>query len=265
MSWLKLAADPANLKLLVGIDYDDVESKAMLDHYGFTVHTFGEEVITNGERARIMAESIDADIYLAIVDYWFCLTPGWDNNLRQVMANNEVANLACVHEIMSFNFTAISKKWRDLANPLESPLFPFWFCDQWRLEMACFVFNKSPELFHNISCYGKHERTNNLYELTWWWGLFHALRPLRLKQCHMIAKAYGYAPADWNEYIESRRKQIDAYTALDHNKRGSLQQLEQTFGDIRPKSLKYQKAKARAEQYIADEGLELWKMKPLIP
>jgi hypothetical protein len=212
-----------------------------------------------------MAESIDADIYLAIVDYWFCLTPGWDNNLRQVMANNEVANLACVHEIMSFNFTAISKKWRDLANPLESPLFPFWFCDQWRLEMACFVFNKSPELFHNISCYGKHERTNNLYELTWWWGLFHALRPLRLKQCHMIAKAYGYAPADWNEYIESRRKQIDAYTALDHNKRGSLQQLEQTFGDIRPKSLKYQKAKARAEQYIADEGLELWKMKPLIP
>ncbi len=205
----------------------------------------------------------DVDIYLAIVDYWYPQTPGWDNNLRHIMANNEVANLACTHEIMSFNFTAISKRWRDLANPLESPLFPFWFCDQWRLEMACYVFNKSPELQHGIATFGRHEKTNNLYELDFWWGLFHALRPLRLRQCHEIAKAYGYAPADWNEYIASRRKQIDAYTRLDMDKRQTLAATERQFGDPRPKSAKYLKAKARADKYIQDEGLEIWKMKPL--
>lgn len=265
MSWLKLAADPANIKFLAGVDYDDPETKSLLEHYGFEVFTFDENVITNGERVMNLAAYLDVDIYLAVADYYFACTPGWDNNLRGIMQNNEVANLACVHEIYSFNFTAISKRWRDLANHLESPLFPFWFCDQWRLEMACYVFNKSPELFQNIACYGKHEKTNHLYELDFWWGLFHALRPLRLKQCHEIAKAYGYTSHDWAEFIESRKKQIDSYTGLDFNKRPSLVHLQQQFGDTRPKSLKYQRAKARADKYIADEGLEIWKMKPLLP
>jgi hypothetical protein len=261
--WKKFAADEGNLKILVGCDYDDTESIDLMKKHGYEVRVFDKDVITNGERSRILGETLDVDIYLAIVDYWFCTSPGWDNNLRNIMQNNEVTNLQCTHEIMSFNFTAISRKWRDLANHLESPFFPFWFCDQWRLEMACFVFNKSPELQGSISCYGKHERTNHLYELDFWWGLFHALRPLRLRQCHEIAKAYGYAPEDWKVYIESRRTQIDNFTRLDFNKRISLAATEAQFGDKRPPSEKYKKAKARALQYIADEGLEIWKMRPL--
>jgi len=263
MSWQKLAADPANLKILVGVDYDDIETHVLLEQQKFKICTFEKEVITNGERARILAESLDVDIYLAIVDYWYCLTPNWDNNLRHVMCNNEVANLACMHEIQSYNFTAISRKWRDLANHLESPFFPFWFCDQWRLEMACYVFNKSPELFNSISCFGRHERTTNMYDLDFWWGFFHALRPLRVKQCHEIAKSYGYAPESFAEFYKSRQRQIEAYTQLDFNKRPTLAPLEKQFGDLRPRSAKYIAAKERADNYIKQEGLSIWKMKPV--
>jgi hypothetical protein len=246
------------------VDHDDTESIKYITDHGYDICIFGEEVITNGERARILHESVDADIYLAIVDYWHCTSPGWDNNLRNIMQNNEVTNLQCTHEIMSFNFTAVSRKWRDLVNPLESPFFPFWFCDQWRLEMACFVFNRSPDLQGSISCFGKHKTTNHLYELNFWWGFFHALRPLRLRKCYEVAKAYGYAPDDWKTYIQSRQKQIDNFTALDFNKRMTLAATEAQFGDKRPKSEKYLKAKARADKYIEENGLELWKMQPIV-
>lgn len=258
-SWLKLAARPEKLKILIGVDGDDEESKML--SYDYPVRVFDDSIITCGGRVRDLSMAIKADIYMSLVDYYFCLTFQWDEVLRGKMLNNEIINMKCLHDPLSFNLTAVSKKWHSLATPIEPIWFPFWFSDQWRLEMHSFVFNRSPETTEEIQTAGKKERTQNLHDLDWWWGFFHALRPLRVQQSYEIAKSYSMAPPTLEEFVESRGMFINAYTEFDHKRRRGIHESAQAYGAIGVRSEKYLTAKKNAEQYAADNNLTPWEIK----
>lgn len=254
-SWRDVCEKPDKVKFLVGVDHDDKESQKIADDY--PIHIFDESVITCGGRVKALAGAMEADIYLAIVDYYFCQTYQWDRILRHKMLTNEIINMACMHDINSFNLTAVTKKWHTLANPIEPELFPFWFSDQWRNEMHSFTFNRAATFTDEIKTAGNHGKTHNLHDLDYWWGLFEALRPLRIAQAHEIAKAYGVAPDDLITFTESRNEQINIFSSLCKEIRKGLAINEQRFGGG-VKSEKYLKAKAIADAYIKEHDLKLW-------
>ncbi len=225
---------------------------------------FDKDVITCGGRVKQLADLLDVDIYVAIVDYYFPLTQYWDNTLRQVMAGGGV-EIACMNFAPSpqaMHITCCSKRWMSLANKYEPEIFPFWFSDQWRVEMHCFVFNKAPPIYEGINVGGQHSnRTQNMHDIDFWWGLFHALRPRRLREAYEVYKGYGMTAPTFEEFIAARRDQIDLFMRVDAGKRRQLEAYQRDFGQQGEPSEKYSRVKANADALIEREGLELWKMK----
>ncbi len=264
IAWQSLAADAGNIKFLMGIDHDDESSKSIIPGEGLQVHTFDKDVITCGGRVKVLAELLDVDIYLAIVDYYLPLTQYWDNTLRQVMGGggNEIAVMQYVPSPTAMHVTACSKRWMGLANKYEPEIFPCWFSDQWRVEMHCYVFNKAPPIYEGMNVGGAHSnRTHNMHEMDFWWGLFHALRPRRLREAYEVYKGYGLTAPTFENFVNARRDQIDLFCRVDAGKRRQLEAYERDFGAQDGKSEKYKRVKANADALIEREGLEIWKMK----
>lgn len=263
-AWSHLAADTANIKFLMGIDEDDEAARKIVGGDALQIHTFDKNVITCGGRVKVLSALLDVDIYLAIVDYYLPLTQYWDNTLRHIMAvgGNEIANISYAPAPTAFHLTACSKQWMSLADKYEPEIFPFWFSDQWRVEMHCYVFNKPPATYTDMQVGGAHSaRTNNMHEMDFWWGLFHALRPRRLREAYEVYKGYGLSCPIFEEFVSIRRDHIDMFIRVDAGKRKQLDSYQQLFGELGEKSEKYKRAKDNADALIEREQLELWKMK----
>ena len=262
-NWAQLSEDSANIRFMIGVDKDDETAANIKGANGLMVHTFDESVITCGGRNKALADALDVDIYLCINDYYFVLTQYWDNILRQAMfgGGNEILNLPYAPEIGSYNTTACTKKWMRLANKFEPQIFPFWFSDQWRVEMHCFVFNKPPMTYDAIKIGGTHGRTQNMHDADFWWGLFHALRPRRLREAYEVYKGYGLHAETFEKFCDARLDWIDNFIRVDIAKRPRLKGLQDTYGSLGKPSEKYTRAKTVADALIEREGLELWKMK----
>lgn len=261
--WQHLAADAGNIRFLMGVDHDDEDAKKFIPGDSLKIHTFDESVVTCGGRVKAMADMLDVDIYLAIVDYYTPLTQYWDNTLRQLMAagGNEIVNLTYAPAPTAFHITACSKRWMALANRFEPEIFPFWFSDQWRVEMHSYVFNKPPMTYSDVVIGGAHsQRTHNMHDVDFWWGLFHALRPRRLREAYEVYKGYGMTAPTFEKFVDSRRDHIDLFVRVDEGKRRQLASYQQNFGQLGTPVEKYKRAKADAEALIEREGLELWKM-----
>lgn len=263
-AWAHLANNNDHIKFLMGVDEEDAAEYADLAASGLQVHVFDKDVITCGGRVKVLADMLDVDIYLAIVDYYFPLTQYWDEVLRSIMnrGGNEIANIQYAPAPNALHCTACSKNWMQLANKYEPDIFPFWFSDQWRVEMHSFVFGKSFDNFPEIQVGGAHSaRTNNMHDVDFWWGLFHALRPRRLREAYEVYKGYGLSCLSLKEFISMRRDLIDMFIRVDIGKRRQLQGYQQMFGALGEPSEKYKRAKANADALITRERLELWKMK----
>lgn len=263
-AWQQTAADPGNIKFVMGVDYDDESSAKIIAGEGLQIHVFDKDTITCGARVKQLSGLLDVDIYLAIVDYYFPLTQYWDNALRHIMVGggNEIANITFAPAPQAFHVTACSKRWMSLANKFEPEIFPFWFSDQWRVEMHSYVFNKAPGTFSEIAVGGTHSnRTHNMHELPFWWGLFHALRPRRLREAYEVYKGYGLSIPTFKEFVASRRDNIDMFLRVDNAKKNQFATYERDFGQIGTPSEKYLRCKANAEKLIKAERLKLWEMK----
>lgn len=268
-AWSQLAADRENIKFLMGIDHDDDGSSKILSPDGsLDVHVFDKDVITCGGRVKQLSEKMmrehDVDIYLAIVDYYFPLTQYWDVVLRQLMSGNgnEILNVTYAPQPTALHLTACSKRWMQLANKYEPEIFPFWFSDQWRVETHTYVFNKCFPTYAEIQAGGHHsERTHNMHEIDWWWGLFHALRPRRLREAYDIYKGYGFSIPTFKEFVASRRDNIDMFLRIDAAKKRQLTGYQRDFGQQGQPSEKYLRCKASAEELIRQEKLKIWEMR----
>jgi len=98
-------------------------------------------------------------------------------------------------------------------------------------------------------------------ELDFWWGLFTALRPLRLKQAYEIYKKYGMTAPTFEDFIVARRTWIDQFMLVDLSKRKQFVHYQAHVGDQGEPGEKYKTLKANAEKFILDEGLVLWESK----
>lgn len=263
-AWSHLANNNDYIQFVVGVDEDEADSYRDLEGSGLQLHVFSNDIITCGGRVKELSSLLDVDIYLAIVDYYFPLTQYWDEVLRNVMTRGgvEIANLVYAPAPTALHATACSKKWIQLANKFEPDIFPFWFSDQWRVEMHAFVFGKAFDSYPEIQVGGAHSaRTNNMHDVDYWWGLFHSLRPLRIREAYEVYKGYDLSCPTLKEFTALRRDLIDMFIRVDLGKRKQLDGYQQLFGALGEPSVKYLRAKANADKLIKKEKLELWKMK----
>ena len=259
-AWQQTCADPLNVKFCIGVDYDDDDAKAFLPSKDLQVVKFDENCITTGGRLKLLADSMDVDIYLAMNDKYFPLTLYWDNILRQVI-NGKAG------EIVAFTFdpapnayhtTACTKRWMSYANKFEPTMFPFWFSDQWRIETYCYVFGKAPPFVPNLHTGGQQHMTMHMREMDFWWGYFVALRPQRLREAYEIYKNYGMTAPTLEDFIALRRQWIDDFALVDLAKRKILPQYEAMTGDRTEAGEKYMRSRIAADLAIAEQGLEIW-------
>ena len=261
-AWSQLAADPGNVKFLMGVDEDDEGSLRVIPGGGLDVHVFDKSVISTGQRNKALAATMkakhDPDFYLLINDYYFPMTQYWDMHLRNAMNGMEMAAFLFAPQPTALHCTAATRRWMNFAGEYEPLIFPFWFSDQWRVELYCYVFNKPPIIHQNMMVGARQEGTQNMRELDWWWGLFVAMRPKRLRQAYEVYKAFGLTAPTFEEFVAARRNWIDDFALVDASKRPQFAAYEAAIGDRKDPGEKYLKCKASAEQIVRDENLTLW-------
>lgn len=258
-AWAQLAGDPANIKFLIGIDEDDQESAKIIPGDSLEVHIFDKSIISCGARNKALADKLDADIYLLTNDYYYPMSQYWDNTLRQTMAGgNEVLAFQFAPNPAALHTTATTRRWMDYANQYEPTLFPFWFSDQWRVETYSYVFNIAPQVCPHLMIGAKQAGTQNMRELDFWWGLFTALRPVRLRQAYEIYKKYGMTAPTFEDFVVARRSWIDQFMLVDLSKRKQFIHYQAHVGDQGEPGERYKTLKANAEKFIVDEGLTPW-------
>lgn len=260
-AWSQLAADPVNIQYLIGYDEDDEESAKIIPGPGLRTHVFSKDIISCGGRNNALAGQMDVDIYMVTNDYYFPMTQYWDNQLRMIMAHGgqEVTAFTFAPNPQALHQTACTKKWMQLAGKHEPTIFPFWFSDQWRIETFCYVFNRAPITQPTLVVGAKQAGTNHMRELDFWWGLFTALRPKRMKQAYEIYKNYGLSAPTFKEFVAARRNWLDDFAMVDASKKVSFDSYEAHVGDKSEPSEKYLQCKAKAEKLIKDENLIIWK------
>jgi hypothetical protein len=262
-AWAQMCADAANVKFLIGVDGDDPDADKFIPVNSLEVLKFDESIITCGGRLKLMAESMDVDIYLAMNDKYFPLTQGWDNILRQIMTQTgaEIVAFTYIPAPNAFHTTACTKRWIELANKYEPTMFPFWFSDQWRIETHCYVFNRAPQIIPQLQVGGQQHNTQHMREMDFWWGLFTALRPRRLREAYEIYKGYGLTAPTFEEFVAARRGWIDDFMLVDIAKRKQLPGYEIMTGDKTLPGDKYMHSRIAADKMIAEQNLILWEAK----
>ena len=259
-AWANTCGDAANVRFLIGVDEDDETAAQFQSSDGLKIHRFGPDVITCGGRMKELVDQLDVDIYLAINDKYFALTQYWDNALRNLMGFSGCEATVITYDPAphAMHIIACSKRWIQLTNKYEPTCFPFWFSDQWRVEMYCYVFGKSPPILSQIHAGGAQQGTQHMREMDFWWGLFVAMRPQRLREAYEVYKAYGMTAPTFEDFVVLRRNWIDDFMLVDLQKRKDLPAYEAQGGEKAPPGEKYMRSKVAAEKIIADQGLDLW-------
>lgn len=258
VEWQTLAADNSQIQYLIGIDEDDEEGKKFPQCDNTKLLLFKPDVLTQGQRSKLLADALDVDYYISINDHTFMTTQDWDQKVNHIMRYEHIVGFNDQSEVDGFNVSCVSKAWHQAVTEFEPQLFPFWFCDAWRLEMGRMVFYREPPRTSFIQVGGRHGKSQSLRELDYWWGLFYALRPLRLKEAHTVALRFGTASEDFEEFKESRKFWLDICEKNDLGMRLKLGEHEKFFGKGGEPSGKYLKAKSSADDYMKANNLKIW-------
>ena len=173
----------------VGCDKDDKETWDAVPCKEAKGHAFWipDEVFTIGGIWNHLARQYDADIYSCLIDDAFPISPHWDVEMVNLAAKFPAFTWFEVSAPQNPGYPTCTKGWLDSVGTIVPEHFPFWFSDSWFGEMVNFVRNEPVLASQRMALYSKQEATQNLRELSFWWGFYNATREIRLKQAHAIA------------------------------------------------------------------------------
>lgn len=250
---LKSSDHPVNF--LLGMDSDDPDVPVVRDiihgaaPVDFSIGT--EPPLTRGSiENRMLKRAIEegADAVTFLTDRTFIITPQWD----AVMAHACMAvpkrvvwwscpeDPGCVIPIIPRQYAeVIDCTW-------DQGIHPFWWSDTYQQEIDLMI-NGMPSLKINAYYSGARSTTNNGRDFKFWLDVFIAMRPKRRAQARVYAEHLGIPWPD-------QTKVEDYFARYDATLAKRCEEFEKTFGDDRPPSEAYLRAKANAELLLSDEG-----------
>lgn len=249
------------VKYLVGIDSDDVKTReGMKNNEVAHILTMPNGIITIGNIWNFLAgyAKKDADIYSCMIDDAFPISPHWDVEMCKMAQRFPYFSWYEVSATQNPGYPTCTKEYLNKVGYITPEHFPYWFMDSWMAELSQFITNEPIPVSQRLALYSKQENTQNFRHLSWWWGFWNSTRIIRLREAHNIVLQHA-DQVTFEEFKRSRQHWIDTGNSRDREFRGErIAELENARAVTTEPSQKYLLAKAKAEQYLIDNNLQLW-------
>lgn len=242
------------VEYLVGYDDDDLLTPdAIPNRINATGHEVPPDIITIGGIWNYLATKIDASIYSCMIDDAFPISPHWDKEMVRLASQYQAFSWYEVSAPHNCGYPTCTIGWLHKVGYIVPEHFPFWFCDTWFSEMVQFITAQGVPVSTQMSLFSKQEATQNMRQLSHWWGVFNATRTIRLRQ------SFSLLDCSWSDFLESRKPFIDAASSRDVEFYGErIDCLEKERGVKGEPSERYIEAFKNSEKYLLANNLTLW-------
>lgn len=248
MAAWRLRSTKHDLTFIVGADDDDTQTHDAVTRLAAelpVIQTSGPRSTLGHVMNRMMnAARGDCDVVTTLTDRTFCITPGWDDCIAETLKlrSNRILWWSCPYD-PDCNLPAIPAQWCDALDWQWSPeIFPFWWDDTWLQELDLMVFG-GPSLKMITSYAGERKFTTNGRDFAFWFDVFARTREQRWQKAEKIAERLGVQL----QPRENLEKYFALYDAAGQQRSPSF---EDRFGDKRPASAAYLRAKTAAQAMI---------------
>ena len=189
-----------------------------------------------GAMSNILASENPADCYCSLGNDTVIVTPGWDEAIHKAWT----ARPDGVFWWHGCECPIVSHKWFEAAGYLYTDFFPFWWDDNWLIQLWAMA-SDGPQLFIDGRLEDKPLATLRMRDLRFWTEFYGHMKPYRQKEAARIATALGWPVGPLED---------DTGDVKDHFWK-VIEDVERAQGDKNPPTEGYLKAKARAERLMA--------------
>ena len=254
-----------DVEFIVALDADDVRSIKYFGPFEGVTSYVQPRPIGVGDCWNRAARAYPADIYLALCDDAWIVSPGWDAFMVNALlggidGNKSSAQLGIVswydaQQPAIASIFGMTAAWVEANGFIFDPRFPFWFGDSALVETAIFATGQGMPGTSSLQFASMPGNVNpRLRDMELWWALFAATRHERVETARKIARQVGLPEID--DYamaaLVMQCEQRDA--AGLRNVPGVIASIQYPV----PPSPEYLLAKAAAEEYLRTNSTEIW-------
>jgi hypothetical protein len=233
----RLESGRHQVRYVVGVDHDDSNTLAMgvmLHLQGFSYRVF-RRMACLGEMSNILARENPADAYCSLGSDLMPWTAGWDEAIYAEWCQRPDG----VWWWRGCECPIISDKWFRAAGYLYTDYFPFWWDDNWLIQLWAMA-SGGPQLFIEAWLQDKPLGTVGMRDLRFWTRFYTHMKSQRQSEAARIAAALGWPVGSLED---------ETGDVKDHWLK-MIDSVEQGQGDHVPKP-GYAELKARAERLMA--------------
>lgn len=193
------------------------------------------------------------DACCVIADKHLCMTPNWDEGVREVIETNGMPAARWSLKDKDLETVLIlSRKWYDATGQIFPEWFPFWFSERWVAEIHHLAFGVGIPRVTNMNIAEPNGPTQGLRDLEFWFDFFAKTRVLRIQEARKVAKAFNRILPPAEPIIAEMRRADEWQTPR-------IPGYYQTRGgkQLGPPSDQYMIAKRRAESWLAANTREV--------
>jgi hypothetical protein len=229
-----------DVRYVVGVDHDDPNTLAMCTMLTLQSRQYRYRVFKRmsslGHMSNIMAAENPADCYCSLGNDTVPVTPGWDEAVHKAWS----ARPDGVFWWHGCECPIVSHKWMKAAGYLYTDFFPFWWDDNWLIQLWAMA-SDGPQLFIDGRLEDKPLATLRMRDLRFWTEFYGHMKPYRQKEAARIATALGWPVGSLED---------DTGDVKDHFWK-VIEDVERAQGDKEPPTEAYRIAKERAERLMA--------------
>lgn len=201
------------------------------------------------KRENALIRASDADIFMPWADDLYCLAPGWDEIVANIVTKAKIPAFSWQEIQDPRNHTAIvlSKEWVKASGRFYPEHFPFWFADTWLKEVFAFVYGQDMPIIEHLQFSHKRGSTIGMRDLAFWFQVFAKTRQERMDEAKRVCQAMGIP---WTP----RADLVAMFERGDAMQLERVPQYEKGLGANRGEpSAVYLEAKAKAEKLFTME------------
>lgn len=205
-----LASGKNEISYVVRTEMDDHVTRGIagqLRHQFKTISVLGAKHVSLGECWNECADGRDWDAVAVIADKHLCLTPDWDEGIREIIETNGMPAARWSLKDKDLETVLIlSRKWYDATGQIFPEWFPFWFSERWIAEVHQLAFGHGIPRCTNMHIAEPAGKTQGLRDLEFWFDFFARTRILRIQEARKVAKAFDRILPPVEPFIAEMRR-----------------------------------------------------------